>query len=111
MKNKYNIKELTPLELRCGTGTCPSIYELEELTPREMQCGIGSCPSIYKLRELTSVCPPFGYCPTVYDEEGKDVYIIIGKQLDPKKLGLEEKIGEGETVIEIPKGLLKNLVK
>lgn len=94
MEDRYGLKDITPVSMQCTLVSCPSIYELEEITPesvRSMQCMLGSCSSIYE------------------DKEGKEVYIIIGKKLDPKAVGLEKKVGEGEVLIEIPKGLLANL--
>lgn len=88
MEPKYGLKNLTPPEM-CGIGACPKIYELEEISSED--CGIGSCSKVYR---------PKG--------DG-DVYVIVGTQLSPVDVGLEGKVGEGETVIEVPKRLLENL--
>ncbi len=90
MEPKYKLKDLTPPEV-CGIGMCPQIYELEEIASED--CAAMACPTVYK------------------PKENRDVYVIIGKQLSPAEVGLVGKVGEGETVIEIPKGLLANLQK
>jgi len=43
------IVDRTPQEMRCFGGIgCPSLYEgSRDLTPRELSCGVGGCPSIY----------------------------------------------------------------
>lgn len=95
---KYTIKDITPKSMACGIGACPAIYEgLREINPQEMACGIGACPSTYEAKR-----------------EGKNVYLIVGKVINPSEVGLEgleKKIGEGETLIEIPRELIDNMVK
>ena len=61
-------------------------YQLRDITPKEMSCVVGACPRIYKTNRNT--------------------YVIIGKFVNPEDAGLEKKVGEGESLIEIPKGLL-----
>ncbi len=88
MEQRYGLKNLTPPEM-CAAAACPALYELEEVASEN--CGVGACPAVYE------------------GESGKEVYIIIGTQLSPEDFGLVGKVGEGETVIEVPKGLLSNL--
>ncbi len=90
MENKYtNLREVTPQELQCGIGACPSIYEgLTKLTSKEM-CGIGACPLVYEAKR-----------------ESGEVYLIIGRQVNPLDAGLEGKVGEGEALVEIPRALI-----
>lgn len=96
MENKYtNLREVTPQEMQCSpVGACPSIYEgLKKLTFLEM-CGVGACPSGYEAKI-----------------EGREVYLIIGKQIKASEVGLgelEKKIGFGEVLIEVPKELIDN---
>lgn len=87
-----NIREITPSVMRCGIGLCPAIYEgVEEVTPAVNRCIIGSCPSTYKA--------------TI---KGRQVYLIIGRQVTPTDAGLEKKVGDGEALIEVPKALIDN---
>ncbi len=89
MEQKYKLKNLTPAEFSCMLSACPQIYELEEISSEE--CAVAACPGVYR-------------------PQGKeDVYVIVGKQLSPADVGLVDKVGKGETVIEVPKGLLANL--
>lgn len=83
----YLLKELTNPEHYCWIGGCPAIYEIEDKTPENI-CGVGMCPKIYAL---------------------KDSYIIIGKSVseeDINSLGLESKIGKGETILSVPKKII-----
>lgn len=84
-------------------------YRVRKITPKGMRCGIGACPTIY---EVVSECG-FGACPGVHaSESSKDKYYIVGRQLtqqEIKDLGLAEKVGQGEGVVEVPKGLLREL--
>jgi hypothetical protein len=93
MENKYtNLREVTPREMACVVGACPSIYEgIKELTPKEMLCCIGACPSTYEATR-----------------EGKEVYLVVGKKINPSDAGLEKKVGEGEALVEIPRALIDN---
>ncbi len=68
---------------QCIIGGCPGIYEA---TPEALQCLIGGCPSIYR--------------------EGDEVYLIVGTKIDPKKVGLEGKVGEREALIAVPRKLI-----
>lgn len=82
MPKNYILREITPKSMRCAGAYCPSIYEI---TPKEMKCLVGACSRIYK---------------------DKGNYLIICKKVDPKKVGLEKKVGEGEILIEVPKKLI-----
>ena len=92
MKMKYKINEITPQAMRClVVSSCPAIYEgLRELTLPEICVSI-SCPSTYEARR-----------------EGEDVYLIIGRQVNPTDAGLEKRVREGEVLIEVPKALIDN---
>ena len=58
----------------------------KELTPAEMSCLAGTCPAIF--------------------ETNNGSYALIGKKLDSKKLGISERIGKDEILIEVPKKLI-----
>lgn len=63
-------------------------YNLKNVTPEEMNCMLGACPGIYR--------------------EG-DNYLIIGVRVSEEglqKLGVEEKVGDGEVAILVPKKLI-----
>ena len=90
MKEKYVLRELTPESMLCGIGACPSIYEVIERTPAHMQCGIGACSAIY--------------------EDSQNIrYLVIGKLENPEEFGLEEKVGDGEILISVPKELIDGM--
>ena len=65
---------------------------LREITPKTLRmCGIGACPAIF--------------------ETTKSSYILIGKKGYAKKLGIANRVGKDEFVIEVPKDLIdKKLV-
>ena len=88
----YNIAEVTPFEMRCGVGMCPGIYEGIKIVSPENECGLGACPAVYET-----------------SDEATGVYLVIGKLIDPKLAGLEKKIGDGETLIEIPRNLIDSM--
>ena len=70
-------------------------YTINEITPHEMRCGVGACPSIYEAQS----------------EEGLKVYLIIGKKINPSKVGLgelEKRIGLDEVLIEVSRVLIDN---
>lgn len=50
-------------------------------------------------------------CPAVYTDDEKDNVIIIGKKGNPEKMGLTEKVGEGESVVVMDKEILRKAVK
>lgn len=91
MTEEYQIeREITPKELLCVIGGCPAMYEsIRTVTPTNFDCGIGPCPGIYEA--ATSA---------------ENVYLIVGKQVDPKAAGLEQKVGAGEVLIEVPRALI-----
>ena len=59
---------------------------VKELTPKAMACGIGACPAIF--------------------ETSNGSYAIIGKTLNAKTLGIANRVGKDEILIEVPKTLL-----
>lgn len=90
---KYKIRNLTPEEMSCFIAQCPAIYEgTKELTPQDMDCIIGQCPEIYS-------------------SKNKEVYLIIGKIINPSEAGLEGKVGKDECLIEVPKDLIDKMRK
>ncbi len=93
---RYNLIERTPKELQCAIAACPAIYEgLREMTPKELLCIIGGCPSSYEAKS----------------PEGNGVYLIVGRVVNPTEAGLESKVGEGETLIEVPRALIDKMEK
>ena len=68
-------------------------YQVKEVTPEAMRCAIGACPKVYAARDAK-----------VFDK-----YLIIGKQVNPQAAGLEGKVGEGEAMIEVPRGLIDGM--
>lgn len=84
-------------------------YRLKNLTPPEM-CQVAACPQIYELEKISSEDCTLLACSAVYRPKGEgDIYVVVGIQLSPADVGLEGKVGDGETVIEVPKRLLENL--
>ena len=82
---KYDLREVTPREMKCIAGLgCPAIYEE---TPKVMEC-VGS------------------FCPRIYSEEDKGHYLIVGERIDPKEFGLEEKVSQTEVLVRVPKKLI-----
>ena len=85
MEQKYELREVGGAFILAG---CPAVYEVRN------DCLAGACPSVHA------------------SEANKDKYYVVGRQLtqqEIKDLGLIEKVAEGEAVMEVPKGLLKNL--
>lgn len=106
---EYKLKELTPVEMRCGPAlACPAIYEV---TPNELQCGIGACPAIYVAKnvsaELVSASQGREEVLSVKLPQGTH-YFIIGEKIDPAEFGLEKKVGNNEALIKVPKELIDN---
>ena len=64
---------------------------LSEVTPRELLCIVGACSSVYEATR-----------------ESKEVYLVVGRQINPLDVGLEKKVGEGEVLVEIPRVLIDN---
>lgn len=64
---------------------------IRELTPEAMRCIIGNCPAIF--------------------ETDRGTYLIIGRKIDMgDSIGnISARVGENETIIEIPKILLSNI--
>ncbi len=88
---KYNLKELTPESMWCVAAACPSIYEVEERTPESLKC------------------TPLPVCPGIYEVPKNGRYAIIGKIEKPEEFGLEEKVGKGEILVSVPKGLIDEM--
>lgn len=59
---------------------------IKDLTPKHELCVVGGCPAIF--------------------ETNNDSYAIIGKVLDANKLGISERIGKNEFLIEVPKKII-----
>ena len=76
-------------------------YKIKEVTPYIMMCvAFLGCPAIYEgLRQSTD--------DTTRKEDG--VYLIIGKVVNPIEAGLENKIGEGEALIAVPRDLIDKM--
>ncbi|MGP1622138.1 hypothetical protein [Prevotella koreensis] len=68
-------------------------FKVREITPLAHRCGVGVCPSVFDT------------------DEGS--FLIIGKTLEDKNIPdiVKRKIGEDETVIRVPKGLIMDLLK
>ena len=66
-------------------------YKINEITPKELRCFIGACPSAYE-----------------GTRERNEIYLIVGRQVNPADAGLEKRVGEGEVLIEIPRELIDN---
>ena len=62
MERKYQVREVTPENLRCFGGLgCPAIYEgVRNVTPEKFDCLVGACHGVYEAK--------------------RNVYLIIGKQ-------------------------------
>ncbi len=67
-------------------------YVLRSLTPENLRCAVGPCPE-------------------VFDGAETGAYLIIGKVVDPKKFGLENKVGSDEVLISIPKRFIDEMQK
>ncbi len=60
----------------------------------------------YKLRDIT----PEGMCilvncPKIY-ADGKWNYLIVGKRVEPRDVGLEKEVGDAERLVRVPKKLI-----
>ncbi len=66
--------------------------KLKEVTPKAYQCVIGACPSVFKT--------------------DRNTYVIVGKLIDNiKDIDLlAQKVGEGETAIELPKEIIDSII-
>ena len=78
------MKEITPKGMRCAPLHCPSLFEV---TPAEMRCYLANCPAIF---------------------EQEDGVLVIGK-IAPIPEELKAKIGPDETLVWVPRGLLKDI--
>ncbi len=96
------LRNLTPNENSYQVYACPAIYEI---TPEEDSCALLSCPAIYELTTQDQMCL-VGACPSINSFE--DSYLIVGKQINPKEVGLEKKVGKGEVLIKIKKEIIDN---
>jgi hypothetical protein len=87
MKTKdYTLIERTPQDMSCFGGIgCPAIYEL---TPKQMKCGIGACPSIYSTRESSYLIIGRQLTAEEIKEKGLEKKVGVGEALIevPKKL-------------------------
>lgn len=59
---------------------------LNELTPKSMECIVGACPAIF--------------------ETNNGSYAIIGKKINAKSLGISQRVGKDEVLIEIPRAII-----
>ena len=85
-----------------------SKYRVRELTPEANMCLSPGCPGIYELTSESMKCGPIGGCPTI--EEYKEKYLIVGKVEDFSKFPtLEGRVGEGEILISVPKGIIDGM--
>jgi len=68
-----------------------NLMSVINITPIKMVCGLSACPAIY--------------------ETDKDTYLVIGKNIQTEGIPdeVKRKIGEGETCVEVPKGLIDKL--
>lgn len=87
---KYDVRKVTPEAMKCILASCPAVYEVVERTPKKLDCVVGSCARIYE------------------ESQGRR-YVIIGRVEKPEEFGLEKKVGEGEALISIPKGLIDEM--
>lgn len=92
MENKYKITERTPEAMQCAVGTCPAIYEIERKTPQTMEC--------------TAVT-----CPEIYEDSTNGSYLIVGRVENAEEFGLGKKVGKGEVLVSVPKGLIDEMEK
>ncbi len=76
--------------------------ELTNITPIEYRFSHGGCPAIY------TACEIGASCPTVIAKG--NTYVIIGAIVDHAIAGIEGKVGEDETAIEISRALVDEAV-
>ena len=62
-----------------------------EITPASFRCALFSCPSVF--------------------ETDRGTFVLVGEKVNLKNASekIKNKIGDGETAIEIPKGLITKL--
>ena len=63
---------------------------LDDITPEKFLCPSGDCPAVLKT--------------------DRDTYIIVGKRVDPLPPDLAGRVGDGDTVVEIPAEILETAV-
>ena len=69
------------------------------------------CPEVFEVARVDDCFGGLG-CPAIYNTPEKpDTYFVVGRIVDPKETGLAKKVGNGEQVVAIPKGLLTKLAK
>ena len=66
-----------------------------------------------KLRDLTPVsqkqlCWPLPGCPAIFESD-EEHYVIVGELIDPKSLGISDRVSEGEVVIKVPKIIIDKM--
>ena len=67
--------------------------KLKDVTPQKFMCHTSSC------------------CPAVLESDN-DSYVIIGKKLkEEDKKSLEGRIADDEWVVEVPKGMIDEMLK
>ena len=64
---------------------------IQEITPKSFQCVLAACPAIFKTN--------------------KGSYVLIGKKINAKELGVAKRVGKGEILVEIPVELLNGVIK
>ena len=73
--------------------------------------GDGQFENLIEVTPNAYRCPPFGGCAAIYLTT-RDSYLIVGAVVDPDSIdSLRQKISRGETAIEVPRGLIDNLVR
>jgi len=78
--------------------------ELDEV--KKYDCIGGACPSVYEVRNSCTAAA----CPSVHTFGGS--YYVVGRSLSEKEIkdmGLSEKVGKGEGVVEVSKSLIEGL--
>lgn len=78
-------------------------------------CVVGACPTVYEVVDSNCI---IGGCPGIYAKKGKadtepQKYVIVGRQLRIEELqesGLAEKVGQGESAVEIPLDLIRRVL-
>jgi len=76
---------------------------MRDVTPKAMRCWPLSCPAIFEVTPSDMRCAMTMSCPAVFEKE--DGYLIIGKIVEvPEEIF--SRVGEGETVVWVPKGLV-----
>jgi hypothetical protein len=95
------MKNVTPGDMLCHVGMCPTIFEV---TPEDLRCFTGNCPSIFEVTPDAAKCEAVA-CPAIYEQE--DGYLIVGKAIADVPEEVRARIGEGETVVWVPRGMVQ----